>query len=427
VRIVGSRRRRSIAALLAAGAAVLLVSQSAFAAVDWGKVRQVGSAYSYNFGGALSRSTKGTTSYLHATYTTVKVGGEFITDDGPFAGVYYRRGNSSGSDWGTAKRLNPTSSHADDGMVVASGRVVYAAYVSYGHWLDYDPAEPRPITLRINSNHGASGDWLSRTIEPLETRVDRPALAPWGTRGVLMTYTDADTGNIMLVQCGDLSVEESGCSAGSVGTTTVGEASENGYAGFPVVAASGDTIAVAWFDGSGGISLVTKEGEGDWSDPAVVTASESRDLSAAAKGDRFAFSWQDSGRVRVRLWTSAGGLGTASTVATFSDTGTYKNGYSTAVALTGDATIGVAFGACRRADCTGSSSTGVDLRWRQSGNDGDSWGAASTVGSYAVSSERRMNDFASVVMTSASKRYVMFNTANPTFGKFRIVLRAGTG
>ncbi|MFL5667951.1 MAG: hypothetical protein ACJ77U_01055, partial [Chloroflexota bacterium] len=316
MRIVGTRGRRSLAALLAAGAATLLIAQSAFGAVDWGKVHEVGSAYSYNFGGSLARSTKGTTSYLHATYTTVKVGGEFITDDGPFAGVYYRRGNSSGSDWGTAKRLNPTSEHADDGAVITSGRLVYAAYVTYQHWINYDPSESRPITLRINSNHGAASDWLSKKLT-FANRVDRPALTPWGTRGVALTYTDADTGDIVVVTCGDLSLEASGCAGGIVGTTTTGEGSENGFAGFPVVVASGDTIAVAWFDGTGGISVVTKEGEGDWSDPAVLTASESRDLSAAARGERFAFAWQDSGRVRVRLWTSAGGLGATSTAATF--------------------------------------------------------------------------------------------------------------
>ena len=58
---------------------------------------------------------------------------------------------------------------------------------------------------------------------------------------------------------------------------------------------------------------------------------------------------------------------------------------------------------------------------------GSTWGSASTVGSYTVSSERRINDFPSVVMTSATKRYVMFNIANPNITKFRVVLRAGTG
>ena len=424
MRIVGLRRRGSVGALVAAGAAVLLVAQSAMAAVDWGPVREVSPAYAYNFGGSLARSTKGTTSYLHATYTSVKVDGDFVTDDGPFAGVYYRRGNSSGSDWGTPKRLNPKSSHADDGIVIASGRNVYAAYVSYGHWIDYDPAEPRPITIRTNGNHGAASAWESRKFT-FGNRVDRPSMVPWGTRGFLLTYTDADNGNIILVSCPDLTIDEIGCTGEDVGDTTVGEASENGCVGQPVVAAAGDTVAIAWFDGSGGIVVITREGEGDWSDPSVLTANESRDLSATAKGERFAFAWIEPDGVKVRLWTSAGGLGDTSTAATF--TGTYQNAYSTAVALAGVDTVGIAFGGCREVDCHGGAATGVDLRWRQSGNDGDTWGAASTVGSYAVSSERRMNDYPSVLMTSTSKRYVMFNSANKNFFKFRVFLRVGTG
>lgn len=426
MRIIRARRQRVLSALLVATAGMLVVTQSAFAAVDWGPTRSVSPAYTYNFGGALARSTKDSTSYNHATYTSIRIGGDFVDDNGPYAGVYYRRGNSSGSDWGTAKRLNPQSQHADDGVVAASGRVIYAAYVTYQHWINYDPSEGRPITLRINSNHGAGSAWLTRKIS-VGTRVDRPMLAPWSTRGVVMTYTDADTGDIVLLTCGDLTLEASGCTAGTVGTTTNGSESDNGYVGLPVVAAAGDTIAVAWFDGSGGISVATKEGEGEWSEPAALTANPSGDLSAAASGERFAFAWMEADGVKVRLWTSGGGLQTTRTAATFSDTGTYKNGYSTAVALTGTSTVGVAFGACRRADCSGGSSTGVDLRWRQSADDGAAWGATTTVGSYAVSSERRMNDYPSVVMTSATKRYVMFNIGTPTFSKFRVVLRVGTG
>jgi hypothetical protein len=428
VRIVRARRRRLLGTLLAAAAASLLVAQTAFGAVDWGPVREVGPSFSYNFGGALARSTKATTSYLHATYTTVKVGGEFIDDNGPFAGVYYRRGNSGGSDWGTPKRLNPKGQHADGGAVVASGRVIYAAYVSYEHWINYDPAEPRPITVRINSNHGGASAWLSRTLEPPQTRVDRPMLAPWATRGFLMTFTDADTGDIVLVSCGDLTLEASGCTAGTVGTTDrLFFDPDNGFAGLPVVAATGDTIAVAWLNSDDSVSYVTKVGEADWTAPAELTAGPADGLSAAAKGGRVAFGWADAAGVKVAIWTSGGGLGTPSTAATFGDTATYKTAYSTAVALAGTSTVGVAFGACRRADCTGGPSTGVDLRWRQSANDGSTWGSASTIASYSVSSERRINDFASVVMTSATKRYVLFNIANPSITKFRVMLRVGTG
>jgi hypothetical protein len=428
VRRGSSRRTRSIAALFIAAMSVLLAAQTALAAVDWGPTRQVSPSFTYNFGGSLARSTKDATSYLHAAYTSLKVGGEFISDDGPFAGVYYRRGNSSGSDWGTPKRLNPNSEHADSGEVVSSGRVVYAAYVTYGHWDDYDPFAARPVTLRINSNHGAASAWLSRKIEPFETRVDRPALAAWGTRGVVMVYTDADDGDIVLIQCGDLSVEESGCAAGTVGTTTRGVTSDDGYAGLPVVATSGGTIVVAWFDSDeNGIQYATKVAEGDWSVPATLTIAPSNGLSIAAKDGRFALSWIEADFVAIRMWSTGGGLGNMRQVASLSPEGTYKNAYSTAVALAGTDTVGVAFGACRSADCSASSSTGVDLRWRQSGNDGATWGSASTVGSYAVSSERRIKDFPSVVMTSATKRYVMFNIANPTFFKYRVVLRVGTG
>ena len=429
MRIVGSRGRRSLGALFTAMVGVLVIAQSAFAAVDWGPVREVSPAYAYNFGGSLARSTKDGTSYLHAAYTSTRIGGDFVDDNGPFAGVYYRRGNSSGSDWGTPKRLNPNGKHADYGTVISSGRNVYAAYVTYEHWIDYDPAEPRTVTMRINSNHGAGSAWLSRKITTFETRIDRPALAPWGTRGVVMTYTNADTGDIFLMTCGDLSVEDSGCAAGNIGTTTrLATNPDDGFEGLPVVAVSGGTIVVAWLNShEGGIAYATKVSEGDWSDAATLTLEFADGLSIAAKDGRFAIAWAEATAVNLRIWSNGGGLEPLSAVASLSSDGTYKAAYSTAVALAGTDTVGVAFAACRRADCGGGASTGVDLRWRQSGNDGSTWGSASTVGSYAASSSRRINDFPSVVMSSTTKRYVSFTGLNASFTSYRILLRVGTG
>ena len=422
-----SRRNRSVAALLAAGAAALLVAQSALAAVDWGPVREVGAAYTYNYGGSLARSTKNSTSYNHAVYVDTFIGGEFIDDNGPYAGAYYSRGNSSGTSWGTPKRLNPAGKHADKPVVVASGKAVYAAYMSIEHWINYDPAEPRAITVRINTNYGAAADWLSRKVT-FGTRVDRPAMAPWATRGFVLTYTDADSGDIVLVTCFDLTVEESGCTGAVVGTTTR-EASnpEDGFEGMPVVATSGGTIAVAWLDApDGGISFAWKATESGWSEPDLLTTEFADGLSAAGRSGRFAFAWTEEDGVKLRMW-STGGIDPTRTVATLSSDGTYKTAYSTAVALAGSDTVGVAFAACREADCSGGSSTGVDLRWRQSGNDGSTWGSASTVASYSSSSSRRINDFPSVVMSSTTKRYVMYNALNASFTKYRILLRVGTG
>ena len=72
---------------------------------------------------------------------------------------------------------------------------------------NYDPAENRPITVRINNSHGTASEWIDRTLD-FGGRVDRPAMAAWGSGGVLVTFTDANTGDIMLLTCGDLTGEE---------------------------------------------------------------------------------------------------------------------------------------------------------------------------------------------------------------------------
>ena len=406
----------------------VLAAQTALAAVSWGSVHEVGASHTYNYGASLARSTTSSTSYLHATYVDTFVGGDFVDDNGPYAGAYYSRGNSSGSSWGTPKRLNPAGKHADKPAVAASGKVIYATYITIGHWINYDPAEDRIITLRINDNHGAASGWLSKKFT-FGNRVDRPALAPWGTRGLVMTYTDADTGDIVLQVCNDLTLEDGDCIGSVIGTT--GRSAFNaadGFEGLPVVATSGGTIAVAWFDApGGGILYTTKVTEGGWTIPEELTTEFADGLSANAKDGRFAFAWTELDGVRLREWSTSGGLETTHTVAALSSDGTYKYAYSTAVALAGTDTVGVAFAACRRMDCAGGSSTGVDLRWRQSGDDGATWGSASTVASYSASSVRRINDFPSVVMSSTTKRYVMFNALNSSFLKYRILLRVGTG
>ena len=420
-----SRTARALGALTAAIGAVLIVTQTVMAAVTWASPQVVGTTHTYNEGMSLARSTTSTTSYLHSVYANTYPGGNPATDTGPYVGVYYSRGNSSGTTWGTAKRLNPNAQHASTPAIVANGKVLYAAYVVYGHWVDYDPAESRPITLRINSNHGGSSSWLDRIVDVGE-RVDRPALAAWGSGGVAMVYTEAETGDIVLLKCGDLTTEASGCSAGVVGTTTrLAFDPEDGYAGLPVVATSGSTLAVAWLSGDSGITVRTQASD-IWADPFGITTASADGLSAAAKGTRFAFSWAQNSGVKVRFWT--GGVWKAThTVYPVTSTSTYKYVYTTAVALAGTSSVGVAYAACRRADCSASSTTGVDVRYRQSGDNAVSWGSASTVGSYSAASTRRINDAPSLVMSSTTKRYVMYNTMSSGGGSYRVWLRVGTG
>ena len=52
----------------------------------------------------------------------------FVADNGPYMGVYYRRGNSRGTTWSSTKRLNGSMEHAANGALAASGPNVYVAY-----------------------------------------------------------------------------------------------------------------------------------------------------------------------------------------------------------------------------------------------------------------------------------------------------------
>lgn len=414
-------------AVTAAMGAVFLVTQTALAAVTWSTVYNVGPSQSWNDGMSLARSSTSTTTYLHAVYATDVIGGVIASDAGPHPGAYYTRGNSTGSTWGTAKRLNPNATNAVSPAVVASGKAVYAAYVTLAHWDAYDPAEPRTITVRVNSSYGSSTSWLSRTVTAPATRVDRPAMAAWGTNGFMLVYTNADTGEIVLMTCGDLTIAESGCTGGTVGTTTRHAANPaDGFEGMPVVAAYGSLRGIAWLTSdAGGINAIATT-TSTFAAPTTLTTAVGDGLSAAAYGSRFAVSWAQFNGVKVRV-RSSGTWQTTRTVSSVSSTSTYKAAYTTAVTLVSTGTVGVAFAACRRSDCAASSTTGVDLRWRESSDLGATWKSAVTVAAYSVSSARRFNDFPSVLMSSTTKRYVMWNGASSTGGTYRVLLRVGNG
>ncbi|HEY6569037.1 MAG TPA: hypothetical protein VIZ22_02045 [Candidatus Limnocylindrales bacterium] len=76
--------------MVAGSLAVLLVSQSAFAAVTWSKPVNAGPQYSWNLGRGLATTDTSSKTYLHV---------QFEDDGHNHTGIYYRRGNASGSSW----------------------------------------------------------------------------------------------------------------------------------------------------------------------------------------------------------------------------------------------------------------------------------------------------------------------------------------
>jgi hypothetical protein len=425
--------RRSLArsglALCAALLALILSSQATLAAVTWSSPVSAGPTYSWNFGQGLARTKSGTTSYLHTQYTTDFVSGEFATDSGPFLGVYYRRGNSTGTSWAGTKRLNPANEHAANGALAAAGPNVYVAFSKVSHIFDaYDPADPRPVRVAINTNFGLSDGWLSTKNFDAPARVDRPAIAaagPWA----YVVFTDADTGDIHFTTNNGANSEDVGWLGSVVGTTTrQADNPHDGLAGMPVVGAVGDRVMVAWISSDGGgIKAITSTDNGDtWSTPTTVSSAQVWDLAAAGDGTRMALTWANSTSIKVKLFTGSGWQPTR-TVATFSSAATYKVGYGPAVALTGSTRVGVAWSACTRSDCSAGSTRGVNLRWRESSNNGADWKSTVTLATYTSSSSKRFNDYPSVVMTSTPRRYVLYNTASSSFSTYKTVLEVGSG
>jgi hypothetical protein len=414
------RRSRALLSVLAGVLMLLLASQTALAAVSWTKPVGVGPQYSWNTGRGLARTVSSSTSYLHVQYE----------DDGhAHVGVYYRRGNAGGTAWGTARRLNPPGEHAEAGAIAAASKYVYVVYRDHSHLTnDYDPAGPRGIHVSINTNHGSSTAWLTTKNFEAPTRAGRPAVAATGSYAYV-AFTDADNGNVVLAKNGGTNVEDAGWTAGNVGVTTrVSTSTGDGFEGNPVVAASGALVMVAWIDSDDGTikAKVSTDHGATWPDTAsTLSAGQVYGLSAAGLGSRLALAWATPSSIRVRVY--AGAWGPARTLASFSPTGTWRNGYGTSVALAGTSRVGVGFSACTRASCAGSSTQGVDVRWRESTNNGSTWKSTVTIASHKTAKSTRISDNPSVVMTDSPKRFMTYNTASASFSTYRLVIEVGSG
>ncbi len=427
IQAISRRRfaRMPLLSLTAAVTALLLATSPTLAAVGWTSPVASGRAYSWNYGFGLARTVSGTTGYLHTQMGTDYVGGAWADDDGPaHLGVYYRRGTGSGQTWGTSKRMNPSSQHAYQGAIAAAGSHVYVAWSSVRHVFNaYDPADPRTLWFRGNDLHGSSTHWSAARAITTDGRIDHPTIAASGPR-VYLAHTDADTGDITLWTSTDYGAT---FASRTVGTTTRTNG-DNGFAGWPIVVASGALVAVGWLSDDQAMVTISTDAGGAFSTPEGIGINPALSMGMAAKGDRLAVAVTSETSSRMRLWKA----GTWQPVRKYaghdpSGTGTYRAAYGPAVALAGTSTVGVSWSACRRASCAAGSSYGVDVRYRESTDNTASFKSAQTVASYATSASRRINDFPSLLMTSASRRVITYNSASASYSTYRVFVEVGKG
>ena len=389
--------------------------------VAWGTTRS-GPGYSYNLGQSLARSVSSSATYLHATYTTDRVSGAWVDDNGPYAGINYVRTSNRGSTFTTPKRLNSTKQHGSRGSLAASGKYVYATWVSTTRWIAYRPTAPRVLYLRRNSNHGAKTSWnTTKRLTSLTGRVDFPTVAAAGAN-VYVVYTDSATGSVKVKISRDRAATWKTVTLGSTALST-----PSGRYGIPRIAASGNTVVVAWLSNSSGAvrARVSTDAGRTWSATGGLTGSSTDLPAVAAAGTRAAVAWTDGSSAVVRTW-SAGAWSSPRSIPP--PTGAaFTHSYGAAIALSGSAGIGVAWTGCVTTCETWSSATRANLVWSESRDGGASWFAGQVIGSSSASSARRYNDYPSILWPSATVRHVLWNAGTAGTNAYRIVLRTGTG
>lgn len=424
-RLVMPRRTRTLGAVGTGLLAVLLAWSPVLAAVSWGSTYKASNDYAYSYGNALARTvTSGGTGYLHDVFNQDRIAGSEVTDAGPYLGVYYRRGNGSGSTWGTAKRLNSTSLHGDHATIASTGKYVFVAWRRQTQVSTWNGVDPRPLQLRRNTNHGSSSSWQSQPSFVGADRIDYPALAATSSH-VWIAYTDAIGGEIRLQESGDNGVTWD--YMGAVGATT--RLLDGGFSGRVAIAATGNTIAIAWDNGSNYRVKISTNSGLTWAVDTDLDMGDVQAIDAAAASGRVAFAWVDGGNRHIYERRFNGtSLGARKTVLGVTDSSPYKRVNSPAIAMTGTAILGIAYTACSNTSCSVSSTQGTSVRWTESRNSGGTWKASTTVGSYQASSSRRNNEHASVLWSSSTRRIVLWGSfGTSSASKDRLLLRIGTG
>jgi hypothetical protein len=384
--------------------------------IAWAKRNNAGPAYTWNGGGALGRTVQSGKQRLHLAYTTPRIGSRWVKDTGPYLGVYYVR-STSGSTWTTPKRVNPTSQHGDRVGLAAAGSRVYVAWVSQKKVIKYSPTAPRVLYVRVNTRHGVATRWKSTIRLTSKTgRVDFPTIAASGYDAYI-AYTDSVTGSVRVAVSHDRGAT---WKKRSLGTTTVN--TKEGRAGWPSVAVSGSTVAVAWVADSSGriVTRVSTDKGATWDDEAEVSPQSLGHLSVAVRGTRVAAAWTTDDEVVFRQRLD-GTWGDPVVVAGLKP-GARPVPYSPAVTLQDPQRIAVAW-----AEEVAGYSHRADLRWAESADGGAIWFQAQTVYAASSSSARRVNDWPSILWPSAGTRYVAWNGWTYNTNNFRLYLRKGSG
>ena len=167
---------------------------------------------------------------------------------------------------------------------------------------------------------------------------------------------------------------------------------EGGYSGRPVVVATGNTVAVAFYNGTTWRLKISTNNGASWMVDTDLATGDVKKVDGAAASGKVAFAWLEGDQhIYLRRFNGTT-LGSKKRAVTVTNTSTYKNINHIAVAMSGTSVIGVAYNACSALDCSVSSTKGTSIRWAESRDSGAHWASSTTIGSYTAGTSRRNNE-----------------------------------
>ena len=454
--------RWSVRAGIAAVAMVALAG-SALATATWGSAPgaasgRVGANYTWNDGPPMAAKLGNNLIAVYDTDYIVCGGVLQSTFDGSgcYLGAYAMTSGDSGATWAKPKRLNPGTKHAERATIAAGSDMACAAYMTQTKYYlphfvnNFDPSAVRTTYVRCTAD---GKTWLTAIKLPGQTttgRGDYPYMAAAGTNFYL-TMTNSATGAISLWKSANDGVTWTG--PASLGTTTLTDTAPDGYVGgftaLPAVAASGTTVVVAWQTTAGAAHYkVSTNSGGTFGGETTLDAGATNanygfvNLRGSSDG-RIAAGWTTATAAKVALLSGAT-FGTIRTVASFPDvqagvnSGTHQAGFDVVPLLGSGTVLGATWTECNTVIASGTdycadnypetgqfkSTIQMSQVYRQSPDNGASWGTASVVNPPV--GHFLENDWSDGFFVGSSP-YVFFNTHDSKYGYYNTQLKVCTG
>lgn len=434
---MSARARRALLGgltVLAAAVASLPVAGAA----TLGRTRAVSPLYAWTDGNALAR----TGGFLQTSWASdcPPPKGACATDRGPYMGVFWQRDSlTAPGPWSTPLRISSSRQQAARPAIAASGTDVYVAWVSQSSYLRYRHSDPRVVWIRASGDEGESWGPAIR-LSYSRSRADFPVIAASGS-SAWVVWTNADSGLIRMAS----SVNDGlAWTRTTIGTTTSGRGSSEGYRGLPAVGASGANVVALWFDTPGGrqVALTSDRSGTDWSTAStpveLVDASPNgwlRYPSARGAEDglssRVAVAYLTASRLETRVFD-----GTTLAAAQPVDGPwphqalghSYTTAYGPAVAPAGTDGLTVAWAACRQVaglthTCGTDPRTRIDLLQRVSGDGGATWSIRQAVA--AASPASSVNEAPSLVADeSVGRTWYLWLGRTASWSAYRVYGRS---